>query len=107
MLTSTEILWVFQAFVAATAVLLLMGDGQLLEKYRVWLEKRHFEWRAGWIAKPLGLCDRCFTGQVCLWSGVVLFWGADWQELILKALLFAAFGIFFNEVKNKVLNGAN
>lgn len=79
-----------------------MQDGQLLEKYRRFLEKKHFEWRHGWIAKPLGLCPRCLSGQTGFWSGLFLFGsepGLNPIEVGIKTLIFTSFVILFNEAR--------
>lgn len=53
---------------------ILMADDCLLSKYTEFLGviKRSKKWY-DWLAKPLGYCDSCFTGQVSLWYGLYLF----------------------------------
>lgn len=75
-----------------------MEDGQLLEPYRRMLERKQFEMNSAWITKPLGLCGHCFCGQVGFWTAVFLF------GISFKVILFTAFTLFFNELKNILWN---
>lgn len=54
------------AIVAFIFVEYLTAPGQVLEFYYQWLEGLHRKGRT-WLAKPLGLCGICFSGQVGLW----------------------------------------
>ena len=33
-------------------------------------------WRA-WVASPIGACERCFAGQLALWSSILINGGHD------------------------------
>ena len=73
----------------------LMEEHMLLTKYHdalMWIEQR-----ARFISDPLGGCERCFAGQVALWSYLYLKWpgGAlDWLTESFKLFLFIAITIF-------------
>lgn len=107
MLTFIDIFYSLQSFAVAAMFQMLMDDGRPLEKYRRWLDKKAFEWQNGWIAKPLGLCARCFHGQVGLWSGFFIY-GVYFQHepflLALKITIFTAFNFLFFEIWSKTLN---
>jgi hypothetical protein len=105
MLTIIDAFHAFQVFCVAWTAQVLMEDGQLLEKYRRWLEKKSFEWQDGWITKPMGLCARCFHGQAGLWSGLILFGGVSGISLFeaaTKTIIFTSFNIVFFEIKGAI-----
>jgi len=56
------------AVIAWTATNILMEDGGILYRYFRWLDLQAYKGRA-WLARPLGLCAKCFAGQIALWSG--------------------------------------
>ena len=91
MLTLEEAFWAIQSFAFAQGAFYVVQ----VSAYGRWLEKIMYEKTWGRIAKPLGACRPCFTGQVCLWSGLLL------THSPVKSLLFAAFGLFFNELRSE------
>lgn len=54
---------------------LIAPDG-ILSPYGQLLMK--IERRLPWLAKPLGMCERCFTGQVAFWLYLAIYWPLDW-----------------------------
>ena len=108
MLTITDIFHAFQVFAAAQAAQFLMQDGMPLAAYRRWLERKMFEWQNGWITKPMGLCAPCFTGQVALWSGLLLFAVSAENTVFqaaVKIILFISFNFLFLAVWQKTQQG--
>lgn len=102
MLTTGDFFNAFQVFAVAQAALFLMQDDLLLERYRRFLEKKQFEWRHGWAAKPLGLCGACFSGQSGLWSGLFMFGseaGLSPLQVGIKTLIFTSSVVLFYEIK--------
>lgn len=98
MLLGIEVFYALQISVLVSAFILCTDEGQVFEFYGKWLKKKEFEWRYGWITKAIGGCDRCTTGQAALWASFVIFGFCP-----VKTLLFCAFAILFNEMKNKWL----
>jgi len=91
MLTLVEFFWAAQSFAFAQgAFFVIQGSA-----YGRWLERILYEKSWGWLAKPMGACRPCFTGQICLWAGLGL------TQNPLKSLLFAAFGLFINELRSE------
>ena len=74
------------AVFAFTVRCVLMQYGEILFFYTQFLEKLP----AG-IAKPFGLCDKCFAGQIALW--VYLIAEIDNYNLIIHCF-FITFSIF-------------
>ncbi len=53
-----------------------------------------------WIAKPLGKCDLCLSGQLALWGYVVAFY--DTYSVVVHYLV-VLFSIFFLHVFKKLM----
>jgi len=85
----------FYCAVVANAFVWCMEDGMILSFYGKWLEKKSFEWRHGWITKPLGLCNFCFNGQVAFWTAVCT--GLYPVEII----IFTSLAMLFDKTINK------
>lgn len=104
MLTTHELFFALQTAMLSACLQLLMQDGQVFGWYGNWLAKKHFEWQNAWIAKPLGLCPRCFAGQVGLWSGFIyftFFQGLGPFEILIKTVFFTSANIIIHEIWNK------
>lgn len=52
-----------------------------------------------WLAKPLGACFRCFTGQVCFWFYLITY---IHSYNVIDHLFFASAGIFLSILYNKL-----
>jgi hypothetical protein len=50
-----------------------------------------------WLYKPLGGCYRCFTGQICFWAYIVIYF-KDYDLIDHGA--FVAGGIFLSMIYN-------
>lgn len=76
----------------AYAVALPLEDTPANRWFR-WLQAMRDEggWRA-WIASPLGGCEKCFGGQLALWSSIIINGGHDLPS-ILAHLGTAAFAV--------------
>ena len=48
-----------------------------------------------WLNKPLGLCEKCFAGQIALWSGIWHCYTSGWNNLYLLPL-FIGISITFS-----------
>jgi hypothetical protein len=94
MLLISEIFYAFQIAVFVAVFQWCMQEGMILSAYRVWLERKAFEWQYGWITKPMGLCSFCFAGQLGLWTGVFIL-GFYPFEII----LFSCFTMFFDKIR--------
>mgnify|MGYP001027923713 FL=1 len=94
MLLASEVFFSFQLAVLVAVLEWCMADGMILSAYRMWLERKAFEWQYGWITKPMGLCSFCTAGQVGLWTGVFML-GFYPFEII----LFACFTMFFDKIR--------
>jgi len=68
---------------------LLITEGNILGFYGRFLERL-----PGWVAMPLGLCAKCFAGQLALWS---YFFNCS-QYNIMQHLFAVIFTIFFTEI---------
>ena len=62
--------------------------------YQRWLDK--LPW---YIANPLGACHKCFTGEVCFWGYIILYFH---QYDFINHLFFAYAGIFLSVIYNKL-----
>ena len=60
------------SLVANVVVNILMEDDNILSGYAAWLCE--LEKKRPMLAKPLGYCDKCFAGQLALWSGIYVYW---------------------------------
>ena len=49
----------------------LTQSGAILSRYGHWLGKM-VEQNRSWVAKPLGYCGKCLSGQLAMWTGFVL-----------------------------------
>ena len=54
----------------------LIEPGAILSWYGKLLYKA--ERSAPWLVKPLGMCERCVTGQVAFWLYLAIYWPLDW-----------------------------
>lgn len=82
-ISASIVAWVFTA--------VLMEGGMIFYPYSQWLERlknRGMEW----LAKPLGDCGTCFSGQVGFWW-YLLTYCTEWT--ITGQLSFTAQTIFF------------
>ena len=66
--------------------------------YRHWLENSGLP---DWLTNPLGLCYKCFTGQVCLWYYLFAH-SADYN--LIDHLSFTAGGIFISMILFRLYN---
>ena len=48
-----------------------------------------------WLNKPLGSCHVCFTGQVCFWYYLIVYFNS---YNIIDHLFFVAAGIFLSSI---------
>ena len=46
---------------------ILTDTGMIFGKYYQWLQKL-----PEWLAKPLGMCEYCFAGQIALWYYLIV-----------------------------------
>lgn len=95
--------------VAWVTTAILFQPGMILEWYwnalKTWEGKLPEKYK--WIAKPLGLCGFCFSGQLGLWFYFFVYPFDPVQNLIF-ALLTVFFWAVFNGVDNlykKHMNG--
>ena len=58
------------AVVAWTVSNILMEDGGILYPYFRLLDRLAYNGKA-WLARPLGMCAKCFAGQIALWTGFI------------------------------------
>lgn len=99
MLDLQDIFLSFQLAVLAFVICeKLMQQGHILEWYLDLLLK--LETKAKFLAKPLGLCSICFSGQLSFW---VWIYRNSFFELG-KIVLFVAFCIFSLITITKFLN---
>lgn len=96
MLTPTDIFHALQVAVFGYVFsCLLMAEDQILEPwldFLLWLETK-----AKWLAYPLGICEKCFTGQVALWLWLYLYgdlYKYSFLSSLISHLMFIAFSIF-------------
>lgn len=78
------------AIVAVVAFGVLMEPGMILGWWYQWLERVNA--RAPWIAKPLGYCGVCFSGQLGFWWYLVEYRG-EWR--LTDHIMFVSLVIFF------------
>jgi len=79
---------------------ILMDTDNLLHKYRVFLDWIDNDW----ITKPLGLCEKCFAGQLTLWSYVLIFQRTEVYTLFGHASVVLMTILFTDIIKRKYYN---
>lgn len=73
------------------------GDRLCTSDYGGCNPKRRFEW----FYLPVWGCFKCFTGQVCLWGYLILYWN---HYNVFVHIFTICFGIFLSILFNKLLN---
>lgn len=83
----------------------LIRQGRLLERYLnflFWVESID-----AWVAKPLGMCEVCFAGQVALWWFLCDNYGEYWYyfnwTLVIKHIIFICLTITLTVFIKKVI----
>ena len=76
------------AVLAVVVSEIISAPGNILCFYRVFLESLD-----EWIAKPLGLCPKCFAGQMALWMFLFL---PEYSFVV--HIFFIAWSILFAEL---------
>lgn len=98
MLTLVDLYKAAQVSALAYVLFLLFEEGQIFDGWGRLLARKRMEWPN--LTKALGLCLRCFTGQMALWIGALCCCLPPF-----KLLLFIAAAIFFSEIINKTIGG--
>lgn len=88
------ILLLFKLTLIAYVFCALMEPEMIFSWYAKLLDKLPY-----WLSNPLGLCFKCFTGQVCLW-GYIIFYFKSYN--IIDHLFFISAGIFLSLIYNKI-----
>lgn len=100
MINISDIFSAFQIAVLAYVIAaVLMSEGGILERYYDLLLDLRDSGRLGAVlSKPLGLCEKCLTGQLALWTWLYMNY-ADYFynpfEALLKHSIFISFSILF------------
>lgn len=71
---------------------IISTEGNILYFYRQfleWLDDKGFDW----IAKPIGYCPKCFSGQLALWFYIFSF---DYN--LIEHVFFIAWTIYITEL---------
>lgn len=98
MIETTDIFFAFQLGVLGYVITcILMAEDYLLEWYLDLLLVLEIKGKFGkWLSKPLGLCEKCMTGQIALWVWLIVNNGEyleDWFTALLRHALFISFSI--------------
>ena len=105
MLALGDIFFAFQLAVLAYVIsCVLMSQGNILEPWLdmlLWVERRGKF--GAWIAKPLGLCEKCLAGQLAFWIWIHYNYG---RYEVITHITFVAFTILF-VITIKHWNGRN
>lgn len=78
--------------------LILIDDGMVFDKWWVVLNKLPM-----WLAKPLGACEYCFTGQMALW---IYLYKYHSTYGLLEHITYISVGIFTVRIINKYIYGS-
>lgn len=93
-----SVFWGLCTAIVAVVYAVVLAQEDVLPAWYRWLER--WRDRGGWrarIAKPLGACEKCFAGQLALWSSsIIVPW--SWEPIAIvihvvaacSAVLFAA-----------------
>jgi hypothetical protein len=86
---------------------ILMQPGMILGFYGDLVVKWYNEWprKWAWIAKPLGYCGTCFSGQFGFWWFVIRYSPTDFFALVVFTLQTIFFFTLISNIKDK-LNGS-
>ena len=82
------------AFSGVCVSRIITQPGEILSFYGKWLDSLD-----DWIAKPLGACSKCFTGQLAFWSYIFLF---DYN--LFYHILFTLSAVTIAFVIDKIIN---
>ena len=106
MLTLTHIQIIAQiAVVAVTFSNLLARPKMIFAWYGRWLDKLETSEKWGWIAYPIGYCEKCTAGQIALWvfvARVVIGWEPNSLALI-RGVCFLCGAVLVSEVISNLL----
>lgn len=112
MLDILQLLEAFQAGAFAAVLFWLIQPGMIFGFWGKFLAHKQWDWPA-WVRAPLGECLTCFSGQIGLWSGVVLVLDRHFSATVIFAPSAAEylFNIIFHTAITiafaKILNGRN
>lgn len=97
MLDAIYLIWCLQIAVLAWVVTVpLFDEGMIFEWYYDLLENLNSVFPM--LAKPLGLCEKCFAGQLAFWVWLFYFkneYTVDILNAVLRHSLFVSITIFF------------
>jgi hypothetical protein len=82
------ILLLFKLSLTAYVITTLIQPEQALSWYGKILDNMPY-----WVANPLGLCFKCFTGQVCFWGYLIKY---IHEYILIDHLFFTSLGIFLS-----------
>ncbi len=107
MMTLIDISFAFGVAVLGYAVTCIFMDGEeLLSRYDdLLIDLENYDARLKWITKPLGRCEKCFTGQLAFWSGLKVYAPYCREDLFLGFLelfILTAYSILFVMILKKV-----
>ena len=69
----------------------LTGDGDIMYKYYLLLTRL-----PEWVAKPLGLCEYCLSGQIALWYYILTY------KLSISIVAYVSGAILMTNIFNKL-----
>lgn len=100
MIETIDIFFAFQLGVLGYVITcILMTQDYLLEWYLDLLLILETKGKFGkWLSKPLGLCEKCFTGQLALWIWVwfsYVEYIENWSLAMFRHIVFISFSILF------------
>lgn len=75
---STLEIAIASAFIAVAYAVVIAGEDTPVSPWFRWLDRMREAggWRS-WIANPIGACEKCFAGQLALWSSIIINGGCD------------------------------
>jgi hypothetical protein len=91
------IILLFEISFTAYVIYWLIAPEEIFGFYGQWLLS--FPEKIKWLSKPLGGCYRCFTGQICMWSYLVIY---RKEYNLIEHGFFIAGGIFLSMVYNLI-----
>lgn len=112
MLNPIQFLDALQAGALAAALFWLIQPGMIFGFWSKYLARKQWDWPA-WIRAPLGECLTCFSGQIGLWSGVILTLDRHFSATVIFApsAIEYALNIIFHTVTTivfaRIINGGN
>jgi len=107
MITLAQLFFTFGLAVLGYVICIILMDGEeLLSRYDdLLIDLENYDKRFKWITKPLGRCEKCFTGQLVFWSGLKIYAPYCRVDLFLGFLelaILTAYGILFVMIIKKI-----